>query len=367
MSDKIASDKATNHLAADNTASDSHADSSSAAPVVTFGRGFQNFEYRIADSQSPTGFDRVVVSTSLDATNSTGAGLSYAVTDIRGRIDGVSFNDTITGGGTYVNEGPGGLSYDNAIFTGNAEGIDGSSHGIDNAGLDFTVNGTEYDLFSTNGTFSLDNTVPGGYNVDPVTVVSTDAPCFCAGTMVTTPDGDVAVETLSAGDVVLTAAGDVKFVLWIGRRAVATRFADPISAMPVRIRAGALADHMPVRDSLLSPCHAVLVDGVLVQAGALINGTSIVRETTMPETFTYYHVELADHALILADGMPAETFIDNIDRMAFDNWAEHEALVGTDAEIVAMDYPRAKSARQVPAAIRARLAERAGIAVQQAA
>ena len=359
MSDKLVSDKTTSHLAADNSASDNAAAAGLAFQPETTTPDYQRFVYRLADPQSPTGADRIVVFTTADATNTTGTGLSYEVTDIRGTLDGVDFNDRISNGGMVVNDGP--FTYDNAVFTGNSEGVQGSLHGIDYEGLDFKVGGIEYNLFSANGVYSLDNTVLGGYNVDNVTLNSTNAPCFCPGTMITTPDGDVAVETLAAGDVVLTAAGDVKFVRWVGRRAVATRFADPISSMPVRIRAGALAHNVPVRDSLLSPCHAVLMDGVLVQAGALVNGTSIVRETTMPETFTYYHVELADHALILADGMPAETFIDNIDRMAFDNWAEHAALVGTNAGITPMDYPRAKSARQVPAAIRARLAERAGV------
>jgi len=41
---------------------------------------------------------------------------------------------------------------------------------------------------------------------------------------------------------------------------------------------------------------------------------------------TYYHVEVDDHSLILAESMPAETFVDNVDCLAFDNWREHEAL-----------------------------------------
>ena len=57
-------------------------------------------------------------------------------------------------------------------------------------------------------------------------------------------------------------------------------------------------------------------------------------------------------------GTPAESFVDNIHRMAFDNWEEHEALYG-DAPIVEMDYPRARSHRQVPMEIRARLLDRA--------
>ncbi len=136
-------------------------------------------------------------------------------------------------------------------------------------------------------------------------------------------------------------------------------FADPLRVLPIRVKAGALGEGLPGRDLLLSADHALLVDGILAQAGALVNGVSIIRETQVPTVFTYYHVEVADHSLILAENVPAETFVDNVDRMGFDNWAEHEALYGNAVAIVEMDYPRAKSARQVPQAIRNRLMARA--------
>ncbi|MBS0641351.1 MAG: Hint domain-containing protein [Proteobacteria bacterium] len=186
-----------------------------------------------------------------------------------------------------------------------------------------------------------------------------DLACFCAGTRIATPDGETPVEHLQIGDLVRTANGATARVRWLGRQTVSTVFADPLRVKPIRIKAGALDEATPVRDLLVSPDHALLVGDILVQAGALVNGISIVREIAVPEVIVYYHVETADHTLILAEGAPAETFIDNIDRLGFDNWTEHEALHPESAPIAEMDLPRAKSHRQVPRRIRELLMVRA--------
>ena len=179
--------------------------------------------------------------------------------------------------------------------------------------------------------------------------------CFLAGTAVMTPNGEVAVETLKTGDMVVLADGRAAPINWLGVQTVATRFADPLRVLPVRIAAGALADGLPKRDLLISPDHAILRDGVLVQAGAMVNGLSITRERAMPEIFRYYHVEVADHSCILAEGVAAETFVDNVSRMAFDNWQEREAPLAVEE----MSLPRVKSARQLPLAMRELLMLRA--------
>jgi uncharacterized repeat protein (TIGR03803 family) len=183
--------------------------------------------------------------------------------------------------------------------------------------------------------------------------------CFMRGTLVRTPDGEAAIETLKRGDLVLTADGKAMPVAWLGRQTVSTRFADPLRVLPIRVKAGALAENKPSRDLLVSPSHALLVGEILVEAGALVNGVSILRETDVPAIFVYFHIELDDHSLIFAQNTPAETFIDNVDRMAFDNWAEHEALYPGGNPMSELPFPRAKSRRQVPAQIRGALEARA--------
>ncbi|WP_374545616.1 Hint domain-containing protein, partial [Rhodoblastus sp.] len=183
--------------------------------------------------------------------------------------------------------------------------------------------------------------------------------CFMAGTLIRTPAGEVPVETLKRGDLVMTTDGSAKPVVWLGKQTVRSLFADPVRNWPIRVKAGALAHDAPARDLLVSPDHALLVGGMLIHAGALVNGASIVREATIPSVFVYYHVELDDHSLILAENTPAETFIDNVDRMNFDNWPEHEALFPDGRHIAELSSPRAKSRRQVPLTIRAALDDRA--------
>ena len=214
---------------------------------------------------------------------------------------------------------------------------------------------------STYRFFTNDATAP----TTPLTYSTADfVVCFLAGTLVATPAGSAVIESLEIGDLVLTADGHAAPVRFVGRQTVASLFTDPLRTYPVRITAGALGEGLPARDLLVSPDHALLLDGVLVQAGALVNGTTIVRAAAMPDRFTYFHVELDDHALILAEGVPAETFVDNVTRRRFDNFAEFAALYGDEAATIAeMDRPRVKSARQLPKGLR----ERLGLEVARAA
>jgi hypothetical protein len=215
--------------------------------------------------------------------------------------------------------------------------------------------GTTTGFYATSplGTFLFTLADPASFEMPDFS--SGDTPiCFLPGTLIATPSGEKPIEDLCIGDHVVTASGRIAPVRWIGRQTVSTLFRDPLRTLPIRIRAGAFGDGLPKRDLLASAAHAFLLDGILVNAGALVNGTSILRETAMPQVFTYHNIELAEHDLILAEGTPAETFVDNVDRRSFDNAAEHEALYG-DVSIAEMDLPRAASARQVPAALRNRL------------
>ena len=200
---------------------------------------------------------------------------------------------------------------------------------------------------------------PSAY-VDPSSGAFVAPLCFLAGTHIAMAEGERLVEDLAIGDLVLTASGAVRPVRWIGRQSVMRMFADPLRSYPVCITAGALDENVPSRDLFLSPDHALMIDGVLVQAGALVNGVSIIRVERPEERFTYFHIELEDHALVLAEGTPAETFVDNVTRRRFDNYSEFVALYGEPGETVQeMDMPRVKSARQLPAHIRERIAARA--------
>lgn len=217
---------------------------------------------------------------------------------------------------------------------------------------------------SSDRTFLISNTAyPNGATLSDPYSARTVAPyavCFLTGTMIATPDGERAVETLVIGDLVLTADGETRPVRWMARQTVRRLFADPLRTYPVRIRAGALGDGAPHRDLQVSPDHALLVGGVLVQAGALVNGVSIVQASAIDETIVYHHIELADHALVLAEGVPAETFVDKVTRRRFDNYAEYLALYGEDEgeTVPELDIPRVMAARQLPPHLRALIAAR---------
>ncbi len=147
-----------------------------------------------------------------------------------------------------------------------------------------------------------------------------EAPCFARGTRIDTPNGTTAVEDLAPGDHVLLAAGGSAPVRWLGHRRVdLCRHPRPEAARPVRVRAGAFGPGLPRRDLVLSPEHALLLGGVLVPVRVLADGAAVAQES--PERVTYFHVELDRHGVILAEGLPAESYLDTGNRSGFANGA----------------------------------------------
>jgi hypothetical protein len=127
------------------------------------------------------------------------------------------------------------------------------------------------------------------------------------------------------GDIVLTLADGglvPRPVRWIGRRRIdLIQHPRPDTVAPIRITRGAFADAVPHRDLLLSPDHAVLVAGRLICVRQLVNGTTIRQEKDWTAV-EYFHVELGGHAILLAEGLPAESYLDTGNRGFFANSGE---------------------------------------------
>ncbi len=141
-------------------------------------------------------------------------------------------------------------------------------------------------------------------------------PCFAAGTRIATATGATAVEALCPGDLVRLAGGGTAPVQWIGHRHVTCRgHPRPSEVLPVRVRVHAFAPGAPARDLWLSPDHAVFTDAVLIPIRYLINGGTIAQEDLAE--ITYFHIELPAHGVILAEGLPCESYLDTGNRAAF--------------------------------------------------
>ena len=222
---------------------------------------------------------------------------------------------------------------------------------IQTAGNLASINSTSNSI-----TIGLPNTLLLSLNT-PVTYTF-EIECFLSGTHILTDKGEITVENLQIGDNVVTAEGKIEPVKWIGYQTVQPhQVKNPLRGYPILIKAGALGNNLPQRDLYVSPDHAMFFEGVLINAGALVNGTSIIK-TEPTEAFTYYHVELENHALLLAEGASAESYLpQNEERLAYENGAEYEELYpyGSNLMLWPMDYPRISSKNKVPRYMRKKL------------
>jgi hypothetical protein len=137
--------------------------------------------------------------------------------------------------------------------------------------------------------------------------------CFLRGTAIRTAGGNRKVEDLAIGDLLPTMFGGMRPIQWIGRY----RFkkSDPSKpwvkeALPFRIARSALAPNVPHSDLYVTQGHGLFIDGVLVWAGSLNNGTTItLYEARELNELEFFHIKLESHDVIYAEGAPCETLL----------------------------------------------------------
>ncbi|PJI86393.1 Hint domain-containing protein [Yoonia maricola] len=177
--------------------------------------------------------------------------------------------------------------------------------------------------------------------------------CLAAGTMVQTDAGEVAIETLCAGDLVMTLDHGVQPVRWIGSRSLsAAELIEHPHLHPIRIKAGAFATGVPARDLLVSPQHRIFVRSqiamrmfeeteVLVHAKHLLElpGVDIAQDV---DEVTYVHVMCDDHEIILVEGALAETLYTGSEAMKAMSPAARAEIIQIFGDVPFLERPLAR-------------------------
>ncbi|WP_419757963.1 Hint domain-containing protein [Acidisoma sp.] len=314
-------------------------------------------------------------------------GVASATTIAGGTLD--LAGGSATGGILFAGSGPGLLEISGTVMPATPIGGFASTDAIDLQGVADTGSGTvslnpATDVLTvTEGGSSVALQLAGSYvgttfSLGPDsgpgtlitastsgTVVGTSGvPCFAAGTRIAGERGLTEVEHLAIGDRLMTVEGELKAITWIGSRRVdCRRHPEPMKVWPVHVAVNAFGPGAPRRELLLSPDHAVFAEGVLIPVKHLINGSTVRQIATL--AVTYYHVELSLHSVILAEGLPVESYLDSGDRTSFETAdgviTLHPAFASERADIAifmeALGYAPLRVTGPEVAAVQARLAE----------
>ncbi|MBV0890726.1 Hint domain-containing protein [Paracoccus sp. Z118] len=200
---------------------------------------------------------------------------------------------------------------------------------------------------------NLLNTAVVTVDHDPTATMALEADevlaCFAAGTLILTQDGEVQVESLSVGHLVLTRDHGPRPVRWIGSTVVtAAALARNPKLRPIRIRAGALGAGTPASDLVVSPQHRILVrskvaqrmfgtDEILVAARQLLllDGIDIAHDL---ESVEYFHILFDRHEVVISNGAETESLYTGPEAMKGVGKAAHEEIFALFPELKERDY-----------------------------
>ncbi len=183
------------------------------------------------------------------------------------------------------------------------DGILNQSNSIENGG---TADYNETTQFVEGDSLTFENVNRSSFTEDNTGVI-----CFTKGAMIGTPKGEVPIECLAAGDLVLTKDNGPQPILWIGQRRLGRKkLTQRPDLKPVRISPQLLGTDRPL---LVSPQHGVLVkyDGEerLARAKhlAMMDGGQ-ARVALGQRDVVYFHILLENHQILFANGAPSESF-----------------------------------------------------------
>lgn len=287
---------------------------STGATDVTVSRALKltagsNVDY--PDRHAPVVIDSTLRLSDLDATPITSATIAIAAGQLSGDLLHFTNQSGITGtfaAGTLVLSG-----------TASASAYQSALRSVSYSSTSSNPSASNTDPSRTISFQAVD--ASGASNVGDATVYTGDLPCFCNGTRLLGLDGEIDIEKIRPGDWLVTVCANGpsrRQVRWTGyRRINVTRHDNPAAIRPVRIEAGAFGPGQPARDLRLSPHHALYIDGCLFEAISLVNGDTI-RQETSGGFVSYHHVELDRHDVILAEGLPCESYLDTGTRDDFE-------------------------------------------------
>jgi len=163
--------------------------------------------------------------------------------------------------------------------------------------------------------WSLDSiNIHGDVTMNPITL------CFLRGTPIMTLCGYTPIENLQKGDLVATFGKiqdnhSVSFyekplftpIVWIQHFKPNV---NEVDTYPIRFQKGCLGKNIPEQDIWVSPEHRMIIDGRMIPAKNLVNGSTIIQDKEIPiEDIEYYHFETDQHSVVDVLGLKTETFI----------------------------------------------------------
>lgn len=282
------------------------------------------------------------------------------------QIFGGSGNDSLKGqagadtlfGGDGADTIDGGDDAD-VIYANIGDVVDGGEGGLDSDTLDLSGAGPLRVLYDENR--PEDGVVEfldgSGKIIGTLTFknIETVIACFTPGTLIATPNGQVAIEELCLGDMVLTRDRGPQPLRWISRQHLdgQTLRAEP-KLRPIRIEACTLGPNQPAQDLLVSPQHRMLIEGpqaelwfsdpeVLAAAVHLTCLPGVYRDDA--ESVTYIHIMFDHHEIVLANGAWSESFQPGARTLEEPDSAQHQEFRNIFPELLSAGgsaYPAAR-------------------------